>query len=117
LVYIPKSIRRPSLLTWPRQHSYSKAIGLRNWVRDRSGTLNGASKTTCKIDDKNQLKKEFISAQAFHQTPGGRVWEITAGNPFEPQILKIFNPVAQELNWASAANIHTQHKLLTRPQN
>jgi hypothetical protein len=37
LAYIPKSTRRPSLLTRPRPHSYNKAIGLQNRVRDRSG--------------------------------------------------------------------------------
>jgi hypothetical protein len=42
-------------------------------------TRNGASKTTREIDDKNQLKKQFISSQAFHRTPGERVRETTAG--------------------------------------
>jgi hypothetical protein len=39
----------------------------------------GASKTTREINDKNRLKKQFISFQAFHRTPGGRVRETTAG--------------------------------------
>jgi hypothetical protein len=35
--YIPKSTQRPSLLTQPRPHRYSKAIGLQNRVTNRSG--------------------------------------------------------------------------------
>jgi hypothetical protein len=37
LTYIPKSTGRSSLLTRPRPHIYSKAIGFQNWIRDRSG--------------------------------------------------------------------------------
>jgi hypothetical protein len=77
LAYIPKSIRRPCLLTRSRPHSYSKAIGLRNWVRDRSRTLNGASKITCesdkKIGSKNSLyhHKHFTEhlVDAFRKSP------------------------------------------------
>jgi hypothetical protein len=47
-------------------------------------TQNSASKTSGEIDDKNQLKKQFISSQAFHRTPGVRAREITAGDRFEP---------------------------------
>jgi hypothetical protein len=36
LAYIPTSTRRPSLLTRPRSHSYSEAIGPRNRARNRS---------------------------------------------------------------------------------
>jgi hypothetical protein len=39
LAYISKPIRRPSLLTRLRPHSYNKAIGLQNQVRDRSGNM------------------------------------------------------------------------------
>jgi hypothetical protein len=35
--YIPKSTRRPCLLSRPRLHSYRKAIGLRNRIRDHNG--------------------------------------------------------------------------------
>jgi hypothetical protein len=73
LTYILKSIQRPSLLTRLRSHSYSKAIGPRNRARNTMETRNGASKATCKIDDKNQLEKQFTSFRAFHRTPGGRV--------------------------------------------
>jgi hypothetical protein len=59
-------------------------------------TWNGASKTTQEIDDKNQLEKQFISSQAFHQTIGGRVCEMTAREQFRPRILETFDPVAQE---------------------
>jgi hypothetical protein len=37
LAYITKSTRRPSLLTRPRPHSYSTAIGPRNRARNCSG--------------------------------------------------------------------------------
>jgi hypothetical protein len=37
LAYIPKSIRRPSLLSRSRPHSYSKAVGPRNRARNHSG--------------------------------------------------------------------------------
>jgi hypothetical protein len=36
LTYIPKSIRRLSLLTRPRPHSYIKVIDARNQARNRS---------------------------------------------------------------------------------
>jgi hypothetical protein len=58
---------------------------------------NGASKTTCEIDDKNRLEKQFISSQAFHRTPGGRVREITTGEQFKPRNLESFDPTTQEL--------------------
>jgi hypothetical protein len=58
-------------------------------------TQNGASKTTQEINDKNRLEKQFISSQAFHRTPGGRVRETTAGELFRPRILETFDPVAQ----------------------
>jgi hypothetical protein len=37
LACIPKSTRRPSLLTRPRPHSYSKAVGPRNRASNHSG--------------------------------------------------------------------------------
>jgi hypothetical protein len=40
-------------------------------------TRINARKNTCEIDDKNQLKKQFISSQAFHRTSGGRIQEFT----------------------------------------
>jgi hypothetical protein len=42
-------------------------------------TRNGASENTCEIDDKNQIKTQFVSSQIFHRTPGGRVQKTTAG--------------------------------------
>jgi hypothetical protein len=42
-------------------------------------TQNGASKITSEIDDKNQIEEQFISPQAFHRTPGGRVHKTTTG--------------------------------------
>jgi hypothetical protein len=59
-------------------------------------TRNGASKTTREIDDKNRLKQQFISSQAFHRTPGGRVREPTAGERFRPRILETFDLVTQD---------------------
>jgi hypothetical protein len=70
---------------------------------------NGASKTTCEIDDKNQIEEQFISSQVFHQTPGGRVQKITAGERFEPRTLESFNLVTQELYRLLPATIHPQH--------
>jgi hypothetical protein len=67
-----------------------------------------ADQTTSEIDNKNQLEEHFISSQAFYRTPGGHVREIIVGEQFEPQILKLFNPVAQESNWASPATNPTQ---------
>jgi hypothetical protein len=63
--------------------------------------------TSCKINDKNQLKKQFISSQAFHRTPGVRAQEITVGDRFEPRILESFDPVTQEHNRASPARTET----------
>jgi hypothetical protein len=57
---------------------------------------------------KNRVKKQFISSQAFYRTPGGHVREITAGEQFEPRILKSFDPVTQELYRLLPATIDTQ---------
>jgi hypothetical protein len=50
----------------------------------------------CEIEDKNQIKTQFISSQAFHRTSGERVQEITAGMQFGLGNLELFDPVAQE---------------------
>jgi hypothetical protein len=71
---------------------------------------NGASKTTSEIDNKNQLEEQFITSQVFHRTPGGHVQKITVGEKIEPQILELFNLVAQESNQASPAMIYTRQK-------
>jgi hypothetical protein len=55
-----------------------------------------ASKNTCEIDDRNQIKDQFISLHAFHRTSGGRVRKITAKERFQPRILESFDPVTQE---------------------
>jgi hypothetical protein len=83
LAYISKLTQRPSLLTRPRPHSYNKAIGPRNRARNMMETQNGASKASCKIDDKNRLEKQFISSQAFHRTPGERVQELPRENDLD----------------------------------
>jgi hypothetical protein len=108
LAYVPKSGQRPSLLTRSRPHSYSKAIGPQNQVRNHSGNTNGCSQDPDKIDNRNQLKTQFISSQAFHRTPGGRVWEITAGERFEQRILESFEPATQKLYRDLPATIHTR---------
>jgi hypothetical protein len=46
-------------------------------LKTTAETQNGASETTCKIDDKNRLEKQFISSQTFHRTPNRRVQETT----------------------------------------
>jgi hypothetical protein len=61
----------------------------------------------CEIDDKNRIKEQYISSHAFHRTPGGHIWEITAGERFKPRILESFDPMTQEHNLASPA-VHTQ---------
>jgi hypothetical protein len=60
-------------------------------------TRNGVSKTTSEIDNENQIKKQFMSLQTFHRTPGGHIQKITAEKQFEPQDLESFDPVTQEL--------------------
>jgi hypothetical protein len=63
---------------------------------NRNGNTEWCCKTTSEIDDRNQLEKRFISSQAFHRTPAGRVQEITAREQFESQNLELFDPAAQE---------------------
>jgi hypothetical protein len=70
-------------------------------------TQIGASKNTCEIDDKNQIKEQYLSSQAFHRTPSGRVRQITARVRFELQNLESFDPVTQELCPLLPAMIHT----------
>jgi hypothetical protein len=76
-------------------------------------TRKSASKTTCEIDDKNQIKEQFIISQAFHRAPSERVREITAGEQFEPRILESFDPATQEQYQQSPATsgITTQTKI------
>jgi hypothetical protein len=66
------------------------------------------SKTTCEIDDKNQIEDPFISSQSFHWTPAERIQEITVKERFKPQIIESFDPVTQELYRHLTAAIHTQ---------
>jgi hypothetical protein len=75
-------------------------------------TRNGASKTTREINDKNRLKKQFISSQIFHQTPHERVQKITVKEQFELRILESFDPVTQELYRISLQRF--THKKLAR---
>jgi hypothetical protein len=74
-------------------------------------TQDSTGKDPSETDDKNQIKKQCISLQVFHRTPGRRVREITVGERFEPQILKSFDPVTQELYRLLSATIPTQDKV------
>jgi hypothetical protein len=66
LAYVPNRTWRPSLLTLSRPHSYQEAIVLETGLGDTTEIQKGASKTTSEIDDKNQIKEQFIFSQAFH---------------------------------------------------
>jgi hypothetical protein len=68
---------------------------------------NGASKTTSEIDNENWIKKQFLSSQAFHQTPGMRVQETTLKERFRPRILETFDAVAQQHTRDSTCNNST----------
>jgi hypothetical protein len=72
-------------------------------------TRDGTGKDLSETDDKTQIEDRFISSQAFHRTPGGRVREITAGVQFGQGNLESFDPVTQEQNRLSLASI--QHKI------
>jgi hypothetical protein len=48
--YVPKSTRRPSLLTRPRPHRYRKAINPQNQVRNHKNT----------VKDNNRCKKSQV---------------------------------------------------------
>jgi hypothetical protein len=70
LSYILESTRYPSLLARPRLASYRQANGPWNQLGTTAETRNGASKTSCEIDNKNQLEKQFICSQTFHRITG-----------------------------------------------
>jgi molybdenum-dependent DNA-binding transcriptional regulator ModE len=57
-----------------------------------------------------RLEKQFISFQAFHRTPGGRVRETTVGERLGPRILETFDPVAQEIYRLLSAMNHKQQE-------
>jgi hypothetical protein len=59
-------------------------------------TQNDASKDMCEINDKNQIREQFISSQTFHRIPGERFQKITAGERFGLVKLEPFVLVAQE---------------------
>jgi hypothetical protein len=73
-------------------------------------TQNTASKTTSEINDKNWIEKQFMSSEAFHQTPDGRIQETIAKEQFKPRIFESFEPVTQELYRQHPATIHTKSK-------
>jgi hypothetical protein len=71
-------------------------------------TQNGASKTTCEIDDKNRIEEQLISSQTFYRTTGGRVQKITTKKQFKSRILESFGPATQEIYRHLPATIHKQ---------
>jgi hypothetical protein len=73
-------------------------------------TRNNASKITCEIGGKNQIEEQIISSQAFHQTSGGCVREITVGERFEPRVLESFDPVTQEHDCDEHLQQNSKHK-------
>jgi hypothetical protein len=83
LAYILKLTLSPSLLTQSRPPTIGKLSALRTGLGTTAETRNGARKTSCEIDDRNQLEKQFISSQVFHRTPGGRDQKTTAEERFE----------------------------------
>jgi hypothetical protein len=95
LVYIIKSIRCPSLLARSRPHSYNQAIGPQNWVRNYANT-NQCWQEHVRERRQNSDKNHFMSSQAFHRTPCGRVRETTNWEWLELENLEFFDPVAQE---------------------
>jgi hypothetical protein len=60
------------------------------------------------MDDKNWIKEQFISSQAFHRTAGGRIQKIILREQFEPRILESFDLVTQELYRHLPTMIHDQ---------
>jgi hypothetical protein len=66
-------------------------LALGTGLETAAETWNGASK----IDDKNWIKEQFISSQAFHRTPSGRVRETTAGERLELGNLELFDQELQ----------------------
>jgi hypothetical protein len=51
----------------------------------------------CEIGNKNRFEKQYMPSEAFHQTYGGRVREITAGVRFGLRNLESFDPVTQDM--------------------
>jgi hypothetical protein len=51
------------------------------------------------IDDKNQIKEQFISSQTFHRTPSGYVQKITVEKQLVLENLEFFDPVAEAYDW------------------
>jgi hypothetical protein len=59
-----------------------------------------------------------MSSQAFHRTPGGHVRETTAGEQFEPRILKSFDSTTQEqYRLPPANNSHHTETIIGQEQN
>jgi hypothetical protein len=100
LAYIPKMTRHPSLLTRLRPHSYRKAVGPQNQVRNHGNTAEDNNQ--CKPrhvrddDSQNWIKRQLEFSQAFHRTPCGRVQGTTTWEQFRHRKLELFDLVAQE---------------------
>jgi hypothetical protein len=66
---------------------------------------------------KNRIEEQFISLQAFHQTPGGRVQKIITEGRFEPRILESFDPVTQEIYRLLPEMIHNNPTIQSAKEN
>jgi hypothetical protein len=75
MAYVPNSIRRASLLTDQDNRAINELLVLRTGLGNTAETRINASKKTSETDDENQTKTQFMSSQAFRQTPCGRVQE------------------------------------------
>jgi hypothetical protein len=95
LAYIPNRTWCSSLLTRPRPHSYSKTIGPRNWVRNRSENMNRCQQDHMR-DQRQKLDwRTFYIFTDISLTLGGCDQKITVGERFEPWIFEFFDPVTQ----------------------
>jgi hypothetical protein len=107
----PISQTRPDapLLTCLRPHSYEKAIGPRNWVRNPENTAednNRSSKTPFKTDDK---KSDLRTVYILTTISPNICWvSLENHDRFESWILESSEPVTQECHQLHPTTIHTQ---------
>jgi hypothetical protein len=64
-------------------------------------------------DDRNQLRKQFISSHAFHRTTDERVRKITVKKQFESRNLESFDLVTQEVFRYLTVTIHNNPTIQT----
>jgi hypothetical protein len=68
LGYIPKSTRHPSFLTWSRSHSYRKAIGTQDWVKNYSGNTNRCRQEHVRDQRQKLDQKSVYGLPVIHWT-------------------------------------------------